>query len=186
MREDQYIDKKYINGIGNVLNSIECLDNACVIVAGDLAFSGKKNEYRKVGNLFGLITNQLKKKLGKEDIIPFYVVPGNHDIDFDGNPRERVDVRELHNNGTIDNEIDTELTKFGSFYELAERNRCFLHNKLYNYRSFGTGEINTQINLLNSELFSTFMDKNGDDDKGLHYFPESSIYKITKQKFPIK
>ena len=183
MREDQYIDKKYINGIGNVLNSIECLDNACVIVAGDLAFSGRKNEYRKVGNLFGLITNQLKKKLGKEDIIPFYVVPGNHDINFDGNPRERVDVRELHNNGTIDNEIDTELTKFGSFYELAERNRCFLHNKLYNYRGFGTGEINTQINLLNSELFSTFMDKNGDDDKGLHYFPESSISKITKQKW---
>ena len=27
------------------------------------------------------------------------------------------------------------------------------------------------------------MDKNGDDDKGLHYFPESSISKITKQKW---
>ncbi len=183
MREDQYIDKKYIENIGNVLNSIESFDNACVIVAGDLAFSGKKNEYRKVGNLFGLVSNQLKKKLVTKNLIPFYIVPGNHDINFDGVPRERFDVKELHNNGTIDNEIDNELMKFSSFYELAEKNRCFLHNKLYNYKNFETGEINTQINLLNSELFSTFMDKMGDDDKGLHYFPESSISRIKKQKW---
>lgn len=39
MRENQYIDKKYIENIGNVLNSIESFDNSCVIVAGDLAFS---------------------------------------------------------------------------------------------------------------------------------------------------
>ena len=183
MREDQFIDKKYTDNIGNVLNSIENVDNACVIVAGDLAFSGKKNEYRKVGNLFGLVSNQLKRKLRKEDLIPYYIVPGNHDINFDGTPRDRIDVKELHNNGVIDNEIDNELLKFNSFYELAEKNRCFLHNKLFVYKNFETGDINTQINLLNSELFSTFMDKTGDDDKGLHYFPESSISKITKQKW---
>ena len=31
MREDQFIDKKYTDNIGNVLNSIENVDNACVI-----------------------------------------------------------------------------------------------------------------------------------------------------------
>lgn len=101
MREDQFIDKKYTDNIGNVLNSIENVDNACVIVAGDLAFSGKKNEYRKVGNLFGLVSNQLKRKLRKEDLIPYYIVPGNHDINFDGTPRDRIDVKELHNNAKL-------------------------------------------------------------------------------------
>lgn len=183
MRENQYIDKKYTDGIGNVLNSIGDIDNACVIVAGDLAFSGKKNEYRNVGKLFGLIGNQLKKKLERDNLIPFYIVPGNHDINYNGEPMDRLKVLELHNNGMIDNEIDNELTKFNAFYELAEMNWCFKSNKLYNARKFETGDINTQINLLNSELFSTFMDKNNDDDKGVHYFPESTIAHIKKQKW---
>ena len=183
MRENENINRLYVDNIYNVLTTLGDIDNACVIVAGDLAHSGSKNEYRKVGHLFGLITNQIKKKLGRDVLIPYYIVPGNHDINFEGKPRERIDVKELHNKGTIDKEIDDELEKFNAFYELAEKNKCFLHNKLYNYRGFETNDVNTQINLLNSELFSTFMDKSGDDDKGLHYFPESSISKIKKQKW---
>ncbi|MBD5099691.1 MAG: hypothetical protein HDT29_00060 [Clostridiales bacterium] len=183
MRENQIINKIYVDNIYNVLTTLGEIDNACIIVAGDLANTGSRNEYKKVGNLFGLISNQIKKKLGREVIIPYYIVPGNHDIDFKGESRDRVNVKELHNNGTIDNEIESELNKFEAFYELADKNRCFVQDKLFNFRCFCTNGINTQINLLNSELFSTYRDKNGDDDKGVHYFPESSISKIKKKNW---
>lgn len=183
MREDQVLNKDYVYGIYNALTTLPEVDNACVIVAGDLAFSGNRNQYKKVRNLFGMLNNQLKKKLHKDILIPYYIVPGNHDINYNGQPRDRIDVVELHNNGTIDSEIDNELTKFDAFYELAEMNKCFVNNKLYNARKFETEDIKTQINLLNSELFSTFMDKNKDDDKGVHYFPESTIAHIKKQKW---
>ena len=106
MREDQKLNKLYIDNIFNVLNSIDKVDNACVIVAGDLAFSGKRNEYRRVGNLFGLISNQIRKKLERDDIIPYYIVPGNHDIDYNGEARDREAVIDLHNSGKIDLEIE--------------------------------------------------------------------------------
>lgn len=183
MRDNQYINKMYVENIYNVLSSLETVDNASVIVAGDLARSGQKNEYKKVGNLFGLISMQIKKKLNKDCIIPYYIVPGNHDINFQGQPRERLDVKELHNSGIIDDQIEDELKKFDNFYELAAKNKCFLYDKLYTYKCFETDRVKTQINLLNSELFSTFLDRNGDDDKGLHYFPEHSISKIKKNKW---
>lgn len=182
MREYQRINNWYINQIGNVLNSINNVDNVCVIVAGDLSYSGQYNEFKNVGKFFGLLSNKLQEKIDIK-YVPFYIVPGNHDMKFDGKIRERHELIDLHNSGKIDSMIDEELDKFACFYKFADRNRCFRNDKLLNINSFLPGEFCTQMNLINSELFSTFRDLKGDDDKGLHYFPEDRLSKLVKKKW---
>lgn len=180
MREDQRIEYKYINSMSNALNSLGSFDNASVIVSGDLAFSGQPNEYKKVGVLFGQITKMLKEKLGTNGVINYFIVPGNHDIDFNNVSRNRVDVLKLQKEGLLDLEIENELKSFSNFYFLANRNRCFTNHKILDKHFYQTGECVTQINLLNSELFATFRDKYGDDDKGIHYIPESELSHLKK------
>ena len=180
MRENQRVEKWYVNQLGNVLNSFNDIDKACIIVAGDLSYSGQQNEFRNVGKLFGQLSDKLREKFGNK-YIPFYIVPGNHDIEFKGNIRERSELMDLHNSGKIDSMIDEELNRFTNFYNFAERNRCFKQDKLLGITSFLTGECCTQINLINSELFSTFRDLKGDDDKGLHYFPEDRLSRLIKK-----
>jgi 3',5'-cyclic AMP phosphodiesterase CpdA len=71
----QDVQRKLIEAVKAHVKEHENLD--FVAVTGDIAFSGKKNEYDKALEFF----NSLKAVLpGKAE---FLVVPGNHDVDRD-------------------------------------------------------------------------------------------------------
>jgi len=183
MKEGQSLDYMYTNGVGGVLNSLGAIDNICIIMAGDITFSGKTNEYKLVKTLKSRLISQIKTCLNYNKFIPYYVVPGNHDIDFNNQPRGRIDIKALHNEDKLDSKIDEELNKFENFYKFANMEHCFTRNKLIECKSFSTDGVSTQINILNSELFSSFRDELGDDDKGLHYFPEDSLSYLKKRNW---
>lgn len=58
-----------------------------IIVSGDIAFSGKSEQYAYAKNFF----NQIKAFINEEKDIPinFVIAPGNHDCDFDFDDRAR-------------------------------------------------------------------------------------------------
>ena len=54
---------------------------------------------------------------GKEkDAVSTFVVPGNHDIDFQGKNRNRTEICDLLSEGITPEIINEELAKFDNFY----------------------------------------------------------------------
>ncbi len=184
LKETQKFDYEVLNAVANLFNNMQDVGGISIIIAGDVAYSAKKSEYLHFGKLLASLISFIKKALNKRVYINVYMVPGNHDINFDNKTRNRLDVLSMLNNGTIEENIGKELVNFNNFYELAGRNNCFKKNKIID-TLFINDQFKkpvVQVNLLNSELFSTLRDVNGDDDKGVHYFPENEFDKIKKIK----
>lgn len=179
--EDQYM-RKYIDAQVQSLNLIADFDKCCIIFSGDLAFSGKRNEYKQCRKYLGGLWRGIKDKFPKDERIETFIVPGNHDIDFNGAKRSRVEINELFADGVTDDILQHELMLFENFYELADYYHCFQNNKLIDIKTFKLGNKKIQINLINTELFSTCGDEYGDDDKGKHYMPIYEWNKLSRGK----
>lgn len=67
---------KFINCIKSTVSAKETL---VIIITGDIAFSGKKQEYDTASSFI----NYLKESLNYTKNLYFFMVPGNHDCDFD-------------------------------------------------------------------------------------------------------
>lgn len=179
--DNTYFQWNIIDSQIQTLNSIGEFDKCFIVFSGDLAYSGQKNEYEKVKKYLGKLYHGIKNKFSNMDIQTF-VVPGNHDINFEGNKRSRIEICELTNKGITDEMIGKELERFDNFYELSKYYKCFSFNKLVDVRIIKSEDKTVQINLINSELFSTCNDEYGDDDNGKHYLPESEWNKLARGK----
>src|SRR5699024_4527540 len=75
-------------------------------ITGDIAFSGKADEYYKALGFILKLEEELKKEIGEKHI-EYIVAPGNHDCDFELSDKLREIVL---NGGKIkDDEIDFEV-----------------------------------------------------------------------------
>lgn len=110
------VQKKLIGAVEEYLKKHGNPD--VVAVTGDIAFSGKKNEYDEAIEFF----DKLKKML--PDGVPFLPVPGNHDVD-----REKVNdffsIHTIVKNG-----------KTGKFLESQKDIDTFINSKFKAYRAF--------------------------------------------------
>lgn len=182
IKDNQWIKRNIIEGVVNALYKSKDIDEIGLIIAGDLSYSGQANEYKRVGILLSQITKCIRAKFDRDKPIPIYMVPGNHDINFEGGTRDRELVLDIINDPYIDEKVEQELLRFENFYSIAKFNRCFTRDPLVDIRKFKVNFETIQMNLINSELFSTMRDKNGDDDKGIHYFPEEKLSMLNKKK----
>lgn len=182
LKDNTYIDEKIINAQVQAINSLGKFDKCCIVFSGDLAYSGQENEYKKAKFYLGNLWRKLTNKFNLIYPINTLVVPGNHDIDFKGQRRNRSEICELINTGITDEIITEEIAKFHNFYEVAQFYNCFSYNKLIDVKVLPVGNKKIQINLINSELFSTYNDENKDDDKGKHFLPESEWNRIARGK----
>lgn len=176
-----YISDKIVEAQVRAINSLGEHDKYALVFSGDLSYSGKQNELKRAGFYLGRLWRNLST--GKEkDAVSTFVVPGNHDIDFQGKNRNRTEICDLLSEGITPEIINEELAKFDNFYSFSQYYKCFLYNKLVDVKYLKVGEKTIQFNLINSELFSTCNDENGDDDKGKHYLPESEWNKLSRGK----
>ena len=60
-----------------------------IVISGDIANAGKKEEYEIALNLFSTLEERLKQRY-PETKISFIIVPGNHDCDFDLDTQDRI------------------------------------------------------------------------------------------------
>lgn len=180
IQDREWIPENIIEAQIRALNAVGDFERCIIIFSGDIAYSGKINEYKKAKYYLGSLWRSIKEKF--DVYVDTFVVPGNHDMDFMGQERSRTQICEILNNGVNEDNINEELTHFNNFFEFAEYYKCFINDKLVDNRILKHKSIKIQINLINSELFSTFKDELNDDDKGKHYLPSREICKLEKQK----
>lgn len=179
--EGTYVNERIINSQVKAINSLDKFDECVIIFTGDITYSGQVNEYEQAGNYIDLLQRKITEKFRLKTKINIIVIPGNHDINFENAFRDRDEVCCLRGKSVKAEVVQNELLRFDNFYKFAEKYSCFENENLVEVKYIDyEDKTRLQINLINSELFSIFNDRNGDDDKGLHFLPESDINKLTK------
>ncbi len=145
-------------------------DEIILIFSGDLAHKGLSNEYKHVEHVFGHIISSIKNKYRNIRNVYTLIVPGNHDIDHTKSERLREDILKIKDDKTIDDEVENELEKMTSFFKFANRNSCFINNRVVDKKNLVFKGYNIRVNLINSAVFSVKK-----DEKGIHYLPEKFI-----------
>lgn len=79
-REDSF--KINVDKMVQSLNSLDPADECAIVISGDLAFSGKSDEYSAMRSLLGYIIKKLVNKKFPKKHITVLCVPGNHDVNF--------------------------------------------------------------------------------------------------------
>ena len=194
---------------------LETLEDCCkiepvnaIIVCGDIAFSGKHEEYEEKAKMF---INELQAKTGcsNEQV---YMVPGNHDKNRDtqGN-NTRALMREgllYGNSGSqllsqICQEEPTTLCRliepFEEYIKYASRHRCVssavlkiylgekatVNDKLYWHGEIGTiGDYRVVLYGINSCLVSDWEDRDNpkDENKGHLQYLSKQMYNISRHR----
>lgn len=122
-----------------------------LLVTGDIAYSGKKNEYQSASLFFDYLVEQLGKLEYHSKV---YILPGNHDVQDPRKSTERF----------ADSQYDLDIKKMASFYEFANKydNRFVLGQpEPITFEVEGTP---VSISGFNSAPLSTIVG----DDKGFH------------------
>ncbi len=156
------------------------LDVVLLLVSGDVAFSGKEKEYAIAKQFFDSLISKIQKH-AKD--IRFLVVPGNHDIDFCGQPRSRGEILKIRKNGYLKTDIENETNKFHNFWNFVNNYPMNMFNtsKLVDVKNFVLGDNQISVNLINSAVFSLYKDELADSDKDLHYIPIAELQKMEHQ-----
>ena len=175
IKEKEQFSPQKIAGMLSSLNVIGEVDDYLIIFSGDLSFSGKPNEYKSSRYLFGRMIAGIKEK-NNNKFVDLYMVPGNHDLYFPPNPRDRKSIQEGYDNGMIEHLLPIEISYLENYYKYSNANGIIPYDKLLNrrYRTFGNYKI--QFNLINTAPFSTLEP----NDKELHYFPSDKMPLLKK------
>lgn len=164
-----------IEKVANSLNIFDSFDAVILALSGDIANSGKENEYKHASKFVTNLTNTIAKKHGlSKGAIKVVVVPGNHDILIEPEKTlNRVEVIDLYEKKELELKVAEQLLQMRPFYKFAKSQGCFTSNDtaLFNRKiiefSVKKEKIQIEVNLINSALFSS------SDDKGIHYLPNS-------------
>lgn len=181
-KDDTYYSQDIIKAQVQALNSIGDFNACFIMFSGDLTFSGQQNEYKKALSYLRKLRTRISEKFPLDYYIDTLFVPGNHDINFNDEKRDRTEIRTMLNKGTADELIDSELKRFDNFYNEMPYFKSYISNKLCDCKIYNISGKKLQINLINSELFASCNDSIEDDDKGLHYLPNSVWENISRKK----
>ena len=174
---ERFLSEK-INRFLESLNVLGNVDEYVVIFSGDLANSGKINEYKSSRYIIGQIIQGIKQKNNNKPI-ELFMVPGNHDLDMSKNPRTGEDIANAYKNNLIESLIDNEIKLFNNYYKHSHANGHISNDKILDKRfcNYNNHEYKIQFNLINTALFSTLKP----DDKELHYFPKEKMELFKKR-----
>jgi len=175
--DDKPFPTAKIQGIYDAINTIGDFNDMCVIVSGDLVQSGKQYQY----DLFeSFITSLINKFDLKQDMV--FIVPGNHDIDFNSKACNRQ---------FITNTLQNDDSKIKDFYDSNLENFYKFANNFYNaFRSnrevdkkfFTIADCSVQLQLINTS-YGSIIDSS-DTDKGLHFLSKNSLNEIASFNIP--
>jgi hypothetical protein len=159
-----------LNRTKQIIGALTSVTSECQIcfitVSGDIAFSGKEQEY--------LIATEFFKQIEKEIIshiknckVVFYFVPGNHDCDFSLQNSLREIVIANYSSKTFDNSIlDTCLQVQGDYEKFLSSWASTSNEKSPIERSISIQKIKVEdqiieFRLINSALLSTLHERQG-------------------------
>jgi hypothetical protein len=175
--QDTWMNEK-ASSIFNVLKTdIDKYDKIFIVLTGDIAFSGKKDEYVKAKEFLVILASKLKQ-LYKEIRISIICVPGNHDCNFDLDTQARRNMLEKMGYQTIGDKdlsvIETCISiqkEFWDFYgalNTVPTNRLFyqlkdiIGNKRISFNCYNSAWM-SQKNEVPGSLFYPIKKLNPDD-----------------------
>ena len=153
--------EKQENIFDSIKNNILDFDKIFIAISGDIAFSGKKEEYNIARNFLNIIKNKIESYSKKN--ISIVGVPGNHDLNFENNQkaRELIIAGLKHQNFS---DIDPDLimqcckpqTEFFEFQEeiFLKNNNILFNNKLLKVIEFQFDDYNVVFNCFNTSWTS--------------------------------
>lgn len=165
-----------VNAIINVLRpSMSEIEAVLIIISGDLAFSGKKQQYIQLRFFLMRIKRHICNTYNVNNV-EFAIVPGNHDVDYTIGKLSRMDLEEIKKNNSYESLVSQEFVKQKQFFTLAGMFGCFFENALLHQKLLDVGNKRIQINLINTGVFSSL-----DEDQGFHYLSEANLNALEEQ-----
>lgn len=166
-----------INALARSLSELSPFDGIVIILSGDIASKGNKNEYLNAASFIGRLTSEISKKYSViEKNIKVLIVPGNHDIFYPTGHRPESEIVRKAFDTQRDTYLQSEIDKMDAFLEFADKNSCFFKETSIPYGQLYTRKIlhfsdgyMIEANLLNTAPFSC-----GNDD-GIHFVPDEVI-----------
>lgn len=181
IKDSGFCEDKYIKSIVSTLTEVPKFEQVILLFSGDVAFSGKSEQYEHAKHFLGKIIKNIKDKyLDDAKRIHTIIVPGNHDIDFNGQNRNRSEIASVWKENSLQSYIDSDINKMSKFFEFANYNGCFKSKSLVDNIILEYGHYSIQFNLINSASLSILNDINGDNEQGLHYLPPMDFEKLHK------
>lgn len=175
VKENDHFSQKKITEVLAGLDVLKDIDEYIIIFTGDLAYSGKINEYKRSRYLISNLLNGVKRK-NDSRFVNMFILPGNHDLTLTEESRKREDIQEFYNNENIEDILDEEFKLLDNFYIHSHANGQNVSDKIITRRYCTFDGYKIQFNLINTAPFSTLKP----DDKELHYFPHDKLYLLKK------
>lgn len=116
-----------------IINEMQGISKLYIVLSGDIAFSGKKEEYEKTAKFLSITKTMLKNEL-KSIEIKYIIVPGNHDCNFalDSQIRKnsvsKIDYTTIGEDNSV---IDICLGVQKDFWDFYEKYNPLPTNKLF-------------------------------------------------------
>lgn len=153
-----------------VLDTLNCfsgkVDHCCVVISGDIAFSGLQSQYDMIKGSIGYFRGNICKRLGIDEYIQLFIVPGNHDIDYNKVERKQSDISScIKSEENIEKLILADEQSENDFFDFCRQVHSTWNN--FQYRAAFWKECNIKFNLLNTAIFSS-----KEIDKGYHYIQD--------------
>lgn len=180
--DENSVLKKQDKIIDELKNRLLIFDKIFLIITGDIAFSGKKNEYDISKRFFEEIINKLSLYTKKEIIL--VGIPGNHDCDFsiDQTARElMIDGLEKDNYTRLNDKVIDLCTEPQEEYFKFQKEHFFkqgkflLESKLLNIVEYDFDGINIVFNCFNTSWTSKLREQSGKLSFPLNYFSENNF-----------
>lgn len=176
IQENCRICSAKLNALVSALSVLGNVDHYVIAFSGDLAASGKINEYRTARTIFPRIFSGIRKRGKNVGFIPLLMVPGNHDLTLPNPARDWQFIQEHYDNGTIEDILPTELKYLDNFYTYSDCKGQGIVDRVFAHKAYAFGTYKIQFNLVNSAPFSTLVP----DDKELHFFPSDKLPRLQK------
>lgn len=175
IKSDTALDSVNPSAISRSLRVMGQFDNCIVIMSGDIAFSGMKEEYNCAISLLSFIKREIKDNYDISNI-HFFIVPGNHDNFVRNRCRGLKEISDFHQSGKVDQYFQDDLVELENFYVFARKYGSFKNDKVFDVQKLKLGDIRFKFNLINTAPFSLI--SNSNDDKGIHHLPSREFSKF--------
>ena len=173
--------------IDKISRAVATLPNAnayAVVVSGDIAFSGKKDEYGKIRNFFIKLLYDKKCFKRQNRYINFFYAPGNHDIDYDVNEvpatleefEKRFGKVVKLDSAQIEEVQNTYADAMKNFYDFSEDGHCKWCNPFINTKEVDFNGHRINFVMVNSAPFSLLGGQSV--DKGNHCLTQLQLNAI--------
>lgn len=176
------IHMEKVRAVKKSLSVFAPFEGAVIAIAGDVAASGKYNEYKLAEKLIGSLSAMFKDEFHiSEGNLKVLIVPGNHDVNNNKMAEfTREEVEAFYSARTVESKLEMQVEKSDEFFNFARHYLCFLPERLFVKRTLFFQDDNCdckyriEANLFNSAPFSSKR------DNGIHYMPQNVFHELSR------